>query len=345
MLRIIFWSPGEIREEVKSLSQFASQETNNIPVVTSEAGALTEINRISQREKFGDTRLLFINAELNLTDNEVSHLIERASKYSGDWASFSIDFGSSFITCPEIEAGTLIQSLSAAQTWNTNIVLVKESLTQEIVEQDSLSSALLKMAVRAMGDHGQVDWNLENLSLQLSSGKNPSQYEQVLSNRQNADLIQYAIASINIEELFPQHAWNDFEAESAAACYHALAARFIALGAYDNAQECLQYGDRLEDSPRSLALKGLIALQQGEVLAAVANMVSSLQEYEKRKIESPNHYLSFKPQNLEVINSSLQNGLTALNKRENDRAAEFFTDAVFHFDEFYNQYGLSQQKV
>ena len=109
--------------------------------------------------------------------------------------------------------------------------------------------------------------------------------------------------------------------------------------------EHLQFGDRLEDSPRSLALKGLIALKQGEVLAAVANMVSSLQEYEKRKVESGNHYLTFKPRNLEDINTSLQNGLSALNKRENDRAAEFFTDAVFQFDQFYEDCGLNPAEI
>ena len=35
-------------------------------------------------------------------------------------------------------------------------------------------------------------------------------------------------SAVNIEDLFPDHSWESHEQESAAACYHTLAARFIA---------------------------------------------------------------------------------------------------------------------
>jgi hypothetical protein len=147
-------------------------------------------------------------------------------------------------------------------------------------------------------------------------------------------LHQLATAS-NIEEIFPRHDWERHEEESAAACYHTLAAMFIRLGDGASASECLKLSDRLENSPRSLALKGIIALSRGEILGAVANMVSSLQQYELRKKEAARHYQRFMPQDLEVINQKLHEGLAALNTRNNEVAYKCFAEAVFNFDSFY----------
>jgi tetratricopeptide (TPR) repeat protein len=145
---------------------------------------------------------------------------------------------------------------------------------------------------------------------------------------------------MNIEELFPQHAWKKFSQESAAAAYHTLAALFLRFGDAEAAVQSLQCSERLEESPRFFALLGLIQQSQGETLGAVANFVSSLQYYEARKKDDGRHYLSFKPENLEIINSRLVDGLNALNQRDNDRALTHFSEAVFNFDPFYAEYGV-----
>jgi hypothetical protein len=145
---------------------------------------------------------------------------------------------------------------------------------------------------------------------------------------------------MNIEELFPQHAWREFSKESAAAAYHTLAALFLRFGDADAATQSLQCSERLEESPRFFALLGLIQQSQGETLGAVANFVSSLQCYEARKKDDGKHYLTFKPMDLELINSRLVDGLNALNKRDNDQALTHFSEAVFSFDSFYAQYGV-----
>ena len=104
-----------------------------------------------------------------------------------------------------------------------------------------------------------------------------------LQSAETARLLRSIVNNCNIEDLFPNHDWTQHGQESAAAAYHSLAALFIKLQDTEAAMECLAFSDQLEDSPRSLALKGLIAIEKGETLAAVANMVSSLQQYESRK--------------------------------------------------------------
>lgn len=343
MLRIILLSQEGQAERAKELSKTISREFNILPVVLTEREALQELATIGSRDRTGDSRILFMDAHLELPLSQTAEVIERATAFRGDFATFTIQSGEGALSSPEVASHTLIQSFSPAQTWNSSVAIVKESLLQSIGQNTSIAQALLKSAIVAIGEHGEIDWSLA--TLEAPSNANLDNFDVKFSNEENADFIQFAISTINIEELFPNHQWKQFEEESAAACYHALAARFIALGAFEQAKECLQYGDRLEDSPRSLALKGLIALKQGEVLAAVANMVSSLQEYEKRKGEGSTHYLTFQPKNLEIINTSLQNGLSALNKHENDIAAGYFTDAVFQFDEFYKDCGLEQPPV
>jgi hypothetical protein len=161
-----------------------------------------------------------------------------------------------------------------------------------------------------------------------------------LSPNSRANLLRATVEAMNIEELFPQHAWREFSKESAAAAYHTLAALFLRFGDADAATQSLQCSERLEESPRFFALLGLIQQSQGETLGAVANFVSSLQCYEARKKDDGKHYLTFKPMDLELINSRLVDGLNALNKRDNDQALTHFSEAVFSFDSFYAQYGV-----
>jgi tetratricopeptide (TPR) repeat protein len=182
---------------------------------------------------------------------------------------------------------------------------------------------------------------VERLNSQVEvSSFDISSADCILSNARMASLLRLAVNNCNIEDLFPEHAWNEHQEESAAAAYHSLAALFIRFGDTESALECLKLSDQLEDSPRSLALKGIIAFDRGETLGAVANLVSSLQQYELRKKRDGNHYLSFTPSNLERINSNLNAGLQALNKRNNEVALEHFAQAVNDFDTFYSEYGV-----
>jgi hypothetical protein len=85
-------------------------------------------------------------------------------------------------------------------------------------------------------------------------------------------------------------------------------------------------------------------MHQGEMLGAVANMVSSLKQYEIRKAKN-GHYLSFTPSNIEAMNTSLHAGLSALNKQDNPAALEHFASAVFQFDKFYHDCGIDSVKA
>jgi len=341
MLRIILWSSQAQRlQEGKTLAKTLAQETNILPLVLSEESTLEEIAKLQQRESLTDTTTLFVKLDSVSDASTALQVVNTAQAYKGDYATFSFRNGTEIWSAPELTADALVQAISGHQTWMMDVTIVRDEFIQQVTEAQSVTSALLKMAFRAIGEHSQIDWNLENISLTT-----PLQAcDTRLSSSQCADLLRYALAVINIEDLFPQHSWEEYPEESAAACYHSLAAKFIALGELPTARECLLQSDQLEDSPRSLALKGIIAMHEGEVLSAVANMVSSLQEYERRKGGESTHYLSFTPSNLEVINSRLQSGLSALNEQQNDKAAGFFTDAVFEFDGFYKESGLELSK-
>lgn len=170
-----------------------------------------------------------------------------------------------------------------------------------------------------------------------------SESDRTITSQERGEIIRLALKILNIEDLCPQHPWSTHEEESLAASYHTISAMFIRIGDLDGALEVLTLSDRFEDSPRSLALRGMISRKKGETLDAVANMVSSLQQYEKRKQEEAGtHYLTFNPQSFEEINSELKDGLEALNRRDNENALEHFAQAVFQFDGFYKQFGIDK---
>jgi len=344
MLRIILWSKQEqLPQGGKELAKRISQEANILPLTGSEESILSEIAKLQKREALTDTKTLFLNIDSLSDTATVLQIVRLAEAYSGDYATLAFTSGESFYSSPEVTTDNLFSAITENQTWTTKAVVVRDEFIQQVTEDSSIPSALLKMAFRALGEHGQVDWNLETISLASTSitSSSENEVETTFSKSECSNLFRFAVAVINIEDLFPQYSWENHPAESAAACYHSLAAKFISLGEYSSAQECLQRSDQLEDSPRSLALKGIIALETGEILSGVANMVSSLQEYEKRKTTDGDHYLSFSPDNLELINANLESGLSALNQQQNARAAGFFTDAVFEFDGFYRDCGLA----
>ncbi len=163
----------------------------------------------------------------------------------------------------------------------------------------------------------------------------------ILDNNSRAKLLRDVIATNNIEEVFPNNNWDTFSKESAAVAYHTLCAMFIKFDDLITAKECLNLSSNFEDSPRALALRGLIALKQKQDLNAVANMVSSLHIYEKRKKED-NHLVNFNPQNLDIIGAKLNQGLDALNKKDNHLAATLFADAVYSFDDFFKKQDIDE---
>ena len=172
------------------------------------------------------------------------------------------------------------------------------------------------------------DINICNLSL-----------DNLIRSRMLRDLIQNA----NIEDLFPNNNWGAFSKESAAVSYHTLCAMFIKFNDLTTAKECLNLSQAFVDSPRSLALRGLIALEQNDDLGAVANMVSSLQLYEKRKKEINNmEKINSSKDNLNIIEDRLTQGLDALNKRDNHKAATIFADAVYNFDDFFEEQNIKK---
>jgi len=236
---------------------------------------------------------------------------------------------------PALRADTLITALATQRSWPIAAICCDTASLREfgVVESQSMRGLSMKLASHAVGAAIPVD------EIVVLSASAPTMFNAA-TDSERAAALQVAISAANIEDLFPNHAWRIHQEESAAACYHSLAALFIRFGDIETANQCIALSDNFEDSPRSLALKGVIARLRGEALGAVANMVASLQQYELRKTASERHYLSFTPSNLETINSELRAGLQALNKKDNESALSHFSEAVYNFDPFYAQWGV-----
>lgn len=338
-MRVIIWSPEEELGALSAMGQEVSKRQNTLVEVLSQKAALDSLLSIATRDSAQESRLVLINGHLGLKEDRIEEIISGAQESASDFGTYSFSDGNSSISSRELELDTLVANIDPFTTWSLAAVYVRESLIEDLGTPNSCEEALARIGCHALAGHANIDWNVKAISVDQGL----SAFETQFSKQTCSNLLQFAINLANVEELFPNHAWELHEEESAAACYHTLAARFLSYDDLDTAKQCLQFGDRFEDSPRSLALKGLMALKEGETLSAVANMVSSLQEYEKRKDNKEEHYLSFQPKNIEQINTSLQSGLTALNSRDNDQAAECFRAAVFEFDSFYQDCGLTIQ--
>jgi hypothetical protein len=246
---------------------------------------------------------------------------------------------SGLVQIPELSAETILNSISKIDTWPLTIVATSRFALSMIGENDATSSTeyLAQALVRSIADGDTIRHS--TLIDTVISSANVSTTSN-LSDEARARILKATIDAFNIEELFPKHNWISYGQESAAASYHSIAALFLRFGDPESAAECLDCSERLEESPRYFALQGLIHKQKGETLGAVASFVSSLQCYEARKVDTGKHYITFKPNNLEVINSRLVDGLNALNKRDNDSALNYFSEAVFNFDPFYAEHGV-----
>ncbi len=231
-----------------------------------------------------------------------------------------------------LDTESLLNTIIARSALPVSAILIKKQSVRRLLAGDaeSFAEAMAEIFTRAIADGMLFNYS-GHLETDIS--------EEELTNSSCARCLSIMVNTMTIEELFPLQAWKEHSGESAATSYHTLAAYFMRFDDYVNADECLQLSEQFEESPRALALRALIAFNKGETLGAVANLVSSLQQYEERK-KSTTHYVKFNPQDIEIINSSLVSGLDALNKRDNQKALDFFAKAVFNFDGFYAQHGL-----
>ena len=286
----------------------------------------------------GDT-VLFVDGRASIKDGSMLNVLASIDSSTGvTWFPVEIERNgkSEIVELEENTPEALLRAITSDNALPTAAVAIRSSLLpkSEMPEADSAGEMLAKLMAQGIGEQ----------SLTIRGDMMFSARAEVctLSDKARASCLKVLANSSNIEDLFPHHDWITHEKESAAAAYHTMAALFLRVGDTASSMECLKLSDQLEDSPRSLALKGLIAIDRGEILGAVANMVSSLQQYEIRKKENEIHYSRFQPTDLEVINENLNAGLQALNKRDNERALNHFATAVFNFDPFYSKYGVDR---
>jgi len=282
--------------------------------------------------------ILFIDSRVSPTAAQLSQMIAAINaNASAAFITCEIDSDGEAIEMPDLSPSNLISAITNNSAWPLLMVGTTKKLLQSMGEMTggSITEVLARMMIKASGQGDEI------ISAPIALNLAGSTASLHLPREGAARCLNTAVNNCNIEDLFPAHPWANHEEESAAASYHTLAAHFMRLGDSDSALACLSFSDQFEDSPRSLALKGLIAQTRGELLGAVANMVSSLQQYESRKNDHGNtHYLTFKPNNLEAVNSKLHAGLEALNLRDNESALGYFAEAVFDFDPFYKELGV-----
>lgn len=229
-----------------------------------------------------------------------------------------------------LSCDSILEMIASETPLSISAIEIPSSLSSSI-SGNTTQSIMFSALLAAMANGEEINIQSVNNS------------DKTISAAERGEIIRIALKILNVEDLYPNHPWSTHEEESLAASYHTISALFIRIGDLDGALEVLALSDRFEDSPRSLALRGMISRKRGETLDAVANMVSSLQQYEKRKQEAEgSHYLSFNPTSFEEINAELKDGLEALNKRDNENALAHFAQAVFQFDGFYKQYGIDK---
>lgn len=241
---------------------------------------------------------------------------------------------------PEITPEAIVSSLTRYDSWPLMCVATSR-YSLSAISPDSIESVtelIAQSLIRSTAEGDSVRTS-SVITPRISSARGARTC--TISTRARARCLRCAVDAMNVEEMFPNHNWVTFSKESAAASYHSLAALFLRFEDPASAAECLSCSEQLEESPRYFALQGLIQKAKGETLGAVANLVSSLQCYEERKTNTGDHYLSFSPGNLDALKARLAEGLDALNKRDNSRALESFSEAVFTFDSFYAEHGVT----
>lgn len=285
-------------------------------------------------------RIMIIDSRVAPAAHEMQAIMGELSKQgSVDYLCVTLQRSGRTIQIQRIGIDNIIDTLSGNSEWPLMCIGMKKQSLMQIapLEGESLTEILANLVVKG-SIRGQ---SVQSSQYSLSA---PTGISLRISGDAMARMLRSITSQVNIEDLFPSHSWGDYEEESAAAAYHALAALFVRFGDLEAAADCLKISDKFEDSPRSLALKAMIAQIRGETLGAVANMVASLQSYEMRKHDNNRHYVQFIPGNVEKISDNLQAGLVALNRADNEKALECFSQAVFNFDPFFREAGLEDKR-
>jgi hypothetical protein len=285
------------------------------------------------------TSISLINATAGISVDEMMAMAVAVLATDRKIGTFSLTTSTEELTCAQLSAAEIPNILSKARPLPLAGIKVSKAflLSQIMPDVKTPEGIVSSLLVSAAAEFQTIDSDLAFIH-----SKTMTLESAVPSLQERGALLRQTVNQINIEELFPNRPWEHGQNEAAAACYQQLAAQFISLQEYSSAEECITLSERMEDSPRCLALKGIVAMLKGEELEAVANMVSSLQEYERFKKESSHVLMKINPtsENLEQINAALQSGLEALNARNNSGAASHFADALFKFDSFFSENGL-----
>lgn len=163
--------------------------------------------------------------------------------------------------------------------------------------------------------------------------------EFILSEYERAAIMKELLRISNLEELFYSVGWDSPSevSQKAAHCYRELATFFLRMGDTESATECIDLSESLYESPRSLALRAIIAASKGDPLTAVANLVSSLQQYEEVAASKGNSGYQLSEQVEVDVTRNMKQGLKTLNQKDNLKAFSFFANAVSKYDEYFAQ--------
>jgi tetratricopeptide (TPR) repeat protein len=164
--------------------------------------------------------------------------------------------------------------------------------------------------------------------------------EEELSPFEKSLLLTDLLKKANIEDFFTSVSWHIDPLKQAAACYTEISTIFLTFNDSASALECLNLAESFGEAPRMGALRGIIAVLEGQTLTAVANMVSSLQHYEEQPKDTSQNSLT--PEVEKSITHDLKFGLKALNRRDNKKALEHFARALYNYDDYYSQMGLDR---
>lgn len=317
-------SPIEVVSEVASILKTRGEK--RIRIVNADDSLALKKALVDLRAQ--SERLTLVSSEIDI--DTLKELVSTASFESHQLAVLKSVTDFEGYELGELTLENLIPALSSNLVNAAPYVSVSTEAISELEPTDIISSDELAIIfiIEALSRGDEI--------VELPSEARIGEFK-ALTDREICSLILFALSRCNIEELFPNHSWEEFQSESLAYCYHSLATTFIKLGNLEAAKECLNISERYEDSPRLLALRGMIASTEGRELEAVAHLVTSLQQYEARKKENGRHYVNFTPANIEVINTDLKEGLDALNHKDNWKAYEHFTRAIYNFDSFWDE--------
>ena len=228
-----------------------------------------------------DECVLFVNSN-STNDMDAMAIVVNSffNEYHKDVAYSPCRLNDEKIDLISTELKDLVRVAADTDVWPIGCVSMRVDLLRKHIQEElSISKSIIYAICDGIMQH--IDIKKFNAWIPIDTDFGDETCMMYTELR--AKLLNYIVNSCNIEDLFPQHEWDKFGEESAAASYHTLAALFYKLKDIEDAKECLSFSDKLEDSPRSLALRALIAMQDGESLGAVANLISSLQCYEARK--------------------------------------------------------------